>query len=543
VLTTMIDRLKAAVAGFKGKKEMQTRGPSLAMLPGTFMASVTGGLTPARLESILRAADAGDIVGQHELFSEIEGRDEHIHAELSKRRRALLSVPWIIRPGRAGGQKAEDVAAAVREFVESIPDFEDAILDLADGIGHGFSCLEIEWSWGGERVPLALHHRPQPMFQLAPDFQTLRLRDMTPEGQELWPLGWIVHRHASMSGWFPRQGLFRVLAWTYLLKQYARGDFAEFLEIHGLPLRVGKYPSGTSEEDQGTLLRALQAIGHDAAGIIPEGMLIEFEEAARGSEKPFQAMHDICEKGQSKAILGSTLTTDTQGVGSQALGEIHNEVRLDILRSDARQIAGTLTRQLVWPMAYLNLGVTDPALMPVFEFDCNRPEDLEKLAKSLPALVDVMDIPASWAHQRTGIPMPEDGEPVLARKGGADTQPSGSEGQAQDGPEDRAGQDAKGKSGKAEATAALSAEGEDAARFPDQAAVDAAEVPEARLAALARDLLAPIIAEAEKSGPDVLLGRLAELYPRMDTTGLEELCARVLFVGEIWGRLSAQAEE
>jgi len=42
-------------------------------------------------------------------------------------------------------------------------------------------------------------------------------------------------------------------------------------------------------------------------------------------------------------------------------------------------------------------------------------------------------------------------------------------------------------------------------------------------------MLAPIIAEASDGiGPQELLGKLAELYPKMDTTGLEELCARVL---------------
>ena len=533
--TTMIDRLKAALTAFKGgaQKEMQTA--TLAALHNAYIASLTGGLTPKRLEALLRAADEGDVVGQHTLFAEIEDRDEHIHAELSKRRRALLSIPWRIDPGKAGGKRAEAVAGSVREQVEAIPDFEDVILDLADGIGHGFACLEFEWAFDGSRhLPAGLHHRPQNWFMLPRDARdgTLRLRDDTPEGQELWPLGWIVHKHRSKSGIFARAGLFRVLCWTYLLKQYCRGDFSQFLEIHGLPMRLGKYPANTSDEEQKTLLNALRALGSDAAGIIPEGMEIEFKEAARGSEKPFMAMHDLCETGQSKAILGSTLTTDTKGVGSQALGEIHNEVRLDILASDARQIAGTLTRQLLAPLAFLNEGVADPALLPRFVFDPSRPEDLEKLAKSLPELATVMDIPTRWAHERAGIPLPEKGEPVLRRQDAAPKKPE-------------APQEPKepGEADPAEATAALVAAGGDDPRFPDQDAVDAATVPDAVLTALARDMLAPILAEVEAGiAPEALVGKLAELYPKMDTTALEELTARVLFVGELWGRLSAQAE-
>ncbi|QAZ67040.1 DUF935 domain-containing protein [Solidesulfovibrio carbinolicus] len=531
--TTMIDRLKAAFSAFRGGAQEGMQTADLVALHNDYIASLTGGLTPKRLEALLRAADEGDIVGQHTLFAEIEDRDEHIHAELSKRRRALLSIPWRIEPGKASGKRAEAVAMAVREQVEAIPDFEDVILDMADAIGHGFACLEIEWSHDGSRhLPAGLHHRPQNWFMLplhARDGRagTLRLRDNTPEGQELWGLGWIVHKHRSKAGIFARAGLFRVLCWTYLLKQYCRGDFSQFLEIHGLPMRLGKYPSSASDEEQKTLLNALRMLGSDAAGIIPEGMEIEFKEAARGSEKPFMAMHDLCETGQSKAILGSTLTTDTKGVGSQALGEIHNEVRLDILASDARQLAGSLTRQLLAPLAYLNEAVTDPALLPRFVFDPSRPEDLEKLAKSLPELALVMDIPTRWAHERAGIPMPEEGEAVLARKDGVTKN-------------DPAAPD---QGDPAEATAALAAEAGDDPRFPDQDAVDAATVPDAVLTALARDMLAPILAEVEAGvAPEVFLGKLAELYPKMDTTALEELTARVLFVGELWGRLSAQAE-
>ncbi|MGL9774714.1 MAG: phage portal protein family protein [Sodalis sp. (in: enterobacteria)] len=36
-------------------------------------------------------------------------------------------------------------------------------------------------------------------------------------------------------------GLFRVLVWTYLFKNIAARDLAEFLEIYGLPTRVGTY--------------------------------------------------------------------------------------------------------------------------------------------------------------------------------------------------------------------------------------------------------------------------------------------------------------
>src|SRR5690606_4478378 len=106
----------------------------------------------------------------------------------------------------------------------------------------------------------------------------------------------ICHTHKARSGYLARANMFRALVWPYLFKNYSVGDLAEFLEIYGIPLRVGKYPPGASEPDKRTLLRALASIGHNAAGIIPDGMALEFHDAATGDPDSFLAMIDWCER-------------------------------------------------------------------------------------------------------------------------------------------------------------------------------------------------------------------------------------------------------
>ena len=113
-----------------------------------------------------------------------------------------------------------------------------------------------------------------------------------PDGEELWAFGWLVHKHRSRSGLLVRGGLMRTLVWPYLFKNYSVRDLAEFLEIYGLPTRLGKYAVGADETDKTTLLRAVKEIGHNAAGIIPETMNIELLNAANGSSEPFMAMID-----------------------------------------------------------------------------------------------------------------------------------------------------------------------------------------------------------------------------------------------------------
>ncbi|MEO5327297.1 MAG: DUF935 domain-containing protein [Magnetococcus sp. THC-1_WYH] len=208
----------------------------------------------------------------------------------------------------------------------------------------------------------------------------------------------------------------RTLAWPFIYKHYAVADFAEFLEIFGLPLRLGKYPSEATQEEKAALTRAVREIGHAAAGIIPEQMTIEFEESARiGSNNMFMSMIEWAEQSISKAVLGGTLTSQADGkTSTNALGNVHNDVRRDLLESDARQIASTLTRGLVWPLTTLNTAITDPQRTPVFRFDTRQPDDLKKFADALPPLVAVgTQIPVRWVYESLGIPEPKEGEPVL----------------------------------------------------------------------------------------------------------------------------------
>ncbi|MDP2153814.1 MAG: DUF935 domain-containing protein [Methylotenera sp.] len=397
-------------------KESQTA--KVGGLHHEFAGHPSRGLTPIKLARIMENAEQGDIRAQHDLFLDMEEKDGHIFSEMSKRKRALLKISWDIVPPRNPSAKEKKIAAEAKELVMDIANIEDVILDALDAIGHGFSCQEIEWQLLGRTwLPKEITHRPQSWFKTDNETRTeLRLRDNSMNGQALQPFGWVKHIHKAKSGYLARSGLHRVLAWPYLFKNYSVRDLAEFLEIYGLPLRLGKYPSGSGDDEKATLLRAVLAIGHDAAGIIPDGMEIDFKDAAKGSHDPFQAMIDWCERTQSKAILGGTLTSQADGKSStNALGNVHNEVRHDLMMSDAMQLAGTLSRDIVYPLIALNLGgIEDARRMPKWQFDLREPEDIKTYSDALPPLVAIgVQVPVNWAHEKLGIPLPKEGEAVL----------------------------------------------------------------------------------------------------------------------------------
>ncbi|SHO58785.1 DUF935 domain-containing protein [Vibrio quintilis] len=390
----------------------------LAPLHRQFADHPSSGITPSKLAALMRHAEQGDLKAQCELAEDMEEKDAHIQSEIGKRRMALQGIDWQIKPPRNATAAEQRDADMIQELLEDATWLEDALFDLSDATLKSFSNLEIHWTYQDSIHYISdVSHREPAWFQTHPDNRNqLMLRDGSYEGAPLQPFGWIQHTAKAKSGYLTRRGLVRVLAWPFLFKNYSVRDLAEFLEIYGLPIRLGKYPEGASEKEKMTLMRAVMSIGHNAGGIVPRGMEIDFQNAADGQSDPFMAMINWCEKSQSKAILGGTLTSQADGkTSTNALGNVHNEVRQEIRDFDLSRLAGTLTRDVVFPLYALNCrSYQHPRRHPRFEFDITEAEDLKHLSDSLPGLVTLgMKIPLQWAHDKTQIPMAKDGEAVL----------------------------------------------------------------------------------------------------------------------------------
>lgn len=396
------------------------------------------GLTPAKLAQIMLRAEQGDLVGQAELSDDMEERDAHLYAELGKRRGAITALEWsITEPDKA--------TAAEKALTEQVRDWVGMLTAHANGVHGGMEVLltamtgavlpgyapiELTWNLQADAtgrqvlVPDAVL-QPQSWFTTSPDRRRFLLRSQTKQvtdpdglspvmGEELRPLAWLMHVHPARNGYLARMSLARVLFWPYLFKNYAVRDLAEFLEIYGLPLRLGKYPAGAGDDEKLTLLRAVTDIGHNAAGIIPQGMVLEFQAAAAGTEVPFAAMWDRLDAAQSKAILGQTLSASEGKNGTQALGTVHEGVRMDIRAADAELYEGSFTRQIIGPLCMLNAPGVNMRRLPRLVIDTGEAEDLAAYAESLPKLADAgLKIGVKWAHDKLRIPMAEGGEAVL----------------------------------------------------------------------------------------------------------------------------------
>ena len=509
----------------------------VAALQNEYLTGQLDGLSPARVASTLRAADDGDLWAQHRLFSDLEERDAHIYAEMGKRRRAPLTLDWTIEPPRNPSAAEKAHAEWLTEvLIDAADPFEELLVALMDGVGHGFAPVELEWiKTGGELLP-AFHPRPQEWFRLDSTRRELRLRDSSPDGAVLQPFGWVLHTYGkAKTGYLGRMGLHRVLVWPFLYKAYAIGDFAEFLETFGLPLITGKYFAGATDDEKASLLRAVTALGHDARAVMPAEMELEIQAvAATGAGSPHLALVDWAERSQSKAILGQTMSAEAQATGlGSGNAALHGEVRADILKADARQIEGTVTRDLLYPLLALNRGGIDSlSRCPRLVFDTGEAEDLASYADSLPKLVaaGMKRIPVSWVHEKLRIPEAAEGEDAL----GAPAAASPGAGQPGPPPHPLPAPEPDPEPEPTPAALAALAARQQAER---DALDDLADLMGEEWQPSLQGLITPIDRLAgEVSTLEEFRDRLPEVIGKMDSEALAEVLARGLFAAYVAGR-------
>lgn len=484
--------------------------------------------SPAQLAGILKAAAAGDLLSQARLFEDMEEKDVHIFSEMSTRRRAVAGLDYQILPAD-DSKEAFEIASYVSDALSHLSDDQNDIAEitsvnslvyaLSDAIGKGISCAEIIWELRGKEYRIkSIRHRPLQFFQYHPKRPNeLRLRNNTFEGEELIPGKWIVHVHPAKSGSPYRGALFRILAWLYIFRNYSLKAWVQFIESYGIPIRIGKYPPGTSQEEQDLLLRAISNIASDAAIIIPEGMSVDVINVVKtAGGNPHQALLEWSAREISKAILGSPMTEDTGG--SYAKAYVLNNVRIDILKSDASIIAGTITRQFIRPIVALNFGTSAP--VPSFVFDIPRPDDRKTDAEILKTLVEAgfTDIPVWWIRERFNIPAPADGDVTLrdSLTGNVPTQRALNVKTQQD-----------------DITHISSFQNSIDEMLQHIPGIDKAS----------EALLRPLIDFIRSaSSYDEISTRLAELYSELSGEELMKLIEKAVFIADLFGRISADVE-
>lgn len=319
------------------------------------------GLEPQRVLNIFRTAEHGWPMDQCDLFADITENDGHLRSVTTARSLAVAGKKWQVMPG--GSETIDEVAAQLLQGSLRDANFPDLMLHLLETRYGGFSGSEIRWAErDGDSIPEWFVNVPCRRFRFDDLDQPRLLSRDDFDGVSLAPGRWIFGRN-SVAGIVARSGLLRTATWFALFKRWSWRDWVIYAEKFGIPLVRGIYKQGATEEDKAELEQAVEDIGEAGQATMSDEATIEIDEAAQGGDSTNLHAGIVREANAeiSKLITGSTLTVDSGGPGSFALGKVHETRSFDLVVADAEFVARRFREDIARPFLTFN-GLQDAAL-------------------------------------------------------------------------------------------------------------------------------------------------------------------------------------
>ncbi len=377
-------------------------------------------LDPESVILLFKAADGGDPRELQAIAGELERRDGHMGGQIRTRRRAASRLTFGAETPadtKTDGGLAGDVVAAVKRDILDAIWCKRLVFDLLDANLKGYSVAEIAWETTADVWrPRAVTWVDQRLTAIdLVDGLTVRWRDPADQAKtiDIAPYTAVVHASGDVSGPLWTRGLMRVLAILYSIKRLGVRAWAAFVELYGVPRILATVPTQWSQAQVDDFMFQLESWGQAGFLVAKAGATVQPQQASssqNASEAAHQALAGWCDEQASLAILGQTMTA-TNGA-SRAQAEVHQEVAEWILESDAWEVAGTLTRDLVEPYVRLNFGEDAP--VPVI-----TPQILGSAAREfrLRALKDLIPlglrVEQSVARDLAGVPEPSPTAEIL----------------------------------------------------------------------------------------------------------------------------------
>ncbi|MCX8037982.1 MAG: DUF935 domain-containing protein [Candidatus Sumerlaeia bacterium] len=352
----------------------------------------------------------------YDLYQEMEDKDGHLYSVLQTRKNGVLSRD---RKVVAASDTPRDRAVAdfVARALDHIPQFDQALCDILDALGKGFSVTEIIWAVAGDTVSVAaLKSRYQGHFAFDLEGRLCLADELgrPVHPSPLPPEKFIVHTFDARHGNPIGNGLCQKAYWYYWFKKNNLKFWVVFNEKFGSPTVVGKYRPGTSDTERDRLLEVIESFQNDTGIVVPETMAVELLEARRtGNLNTYRDLADWCNDEMSKIVLGGTLTaSEGRRSGSYALGRIHEAVRNEYAASDARALMETINTQLIARLVEYNFGRS--VAPPRWTLDIADDADLAREAELDARLIALgVPLPLGYFYERYKRPAPRPDERSL----------------------------------------------------------------------------------------------------------------------------------
>lgn len=455
--------------------------------------------------------------------------------------RNLLADPLVMGARR---RRASAVLAMERGFDETLSkrtparvlkaveavfaelDIQRLVRDLIDGAFFGYRVAEVMWGpSGGLMVPRDVIAKPGEWFGFDGDDARLKFRPLGAiKGQDVPGRKFLVV--GKMRGWENPYGEPDLAAcfWPVTFKRGGLKFWVTFTEKYGMPWAVGKLPRQAPQPEVDALADKLDAMVRDAVAVVPDDASVELmTTSGTASADMYEKLLMFCRSEISIALLGNNQSVEKES--NRASATAAQSVEAALRDDDAEMVAAGLNQLARW-ICEVNFPGAVP---PVFDFWeqeevddvlASRDEQLKRAGANFTN--------AYWMRTY-GL---EDGDL---------------------GPETPAGAPSNTQisvPGTGFNEASFAEPGTD--ELPaDQAALDLQmldaavdSLPQEELQAAMEKLLQPVLNGISTARtPEEIQDALVAAYPDMDSSALEEMLARALFVADMLGRARTMAQQ
>lgn len=358
----------------------------VASLMGWTVAGIRDALSGHQMGNFTASAYLTEsMVGDDRVQSSLNGRIKgvsmrHMHAKASKK--------------DADNRVAREVAGLWREV------FNDELLDqlMFWTVFMGFCLCQVHWetkedSDGEQRwIPrLEVWH---PAF-IWYDIVRRQYVAITHEGN-VWidendPRWFLLTPWGSYRGWL--RGAIRSCAPCWIIRQYARRDWARFSEVHGLPIRKIDAPAQSNAIDKARMFSQIRMMNSETTVMLPQQAgpdgqkwNLELVEAKDRAWEAFPGLISDCDKAIQLAIRGTNLTSEVQG-GSYAAAQVHSDEDTSYADSDCRKLCSRADK--LWRV-YAAFNHGDPDLAPTTRLEAPEKPDITMLGQAQLNAINVL---------------------------------------------------------------------------------------------------------------------------------------------------------
>lgn len=328
--------------------------------------------------------------------------DTHLSSQWQKRISNITNIDWNYIVDE---QEIEDLDVLIKS-----PAFEDVLTEIVNTIGWGKTLLELGKKtinrYGKDEEVLTMycvkrqHIRPKEGTIVKDQYgsaeesgETINYR----QGQYL--------NFVADLGKDDDLGLFLKAVPYVLLKRGDVGDWAQFIQLFGMPFREYRY-NGYDDATYELLKKNAEEMGSAPYMILPDGTnIILHENKSNGTAGDvFEKLAEFCNKEISILILGNTETTQSSPSSGYAQSQTHMQTQVEVYRDDKKYVR-TWLNERIRPILY-NLGYAVADGNFKAEKETNLSEVADKLAifQQVKTLGEPID--ADTIYETAGITKP-----------------------------------------------------------------------------------------------------------------------------------------